>query len=172
MLTEIIESLHDDEEWYVIDYLPVTMVNPIYFDIEEYFMRTYLKNFAKKISRIIIKLIGYYPVQICLTEFPKKRKDPLKKLYPIEKNLWKMPFAELDKILTHVIINDISSVQIVFGNNPYSLISVTGGFSVTAFRFKDEQLNILERLVKQEGLFLRHIRERGQRLIEEEKGGI
>ncbi len=157
MLTDIICSLTDTQDWYVIDYLPITMEDPIYFDIEEYFMETYLEDFAKKISRIIIKLIGYYPVQIRRTECSPKRKDDFKKLYPIDKNLWKMPFDELEKMLTRVIIHDIPSVDIVFGNNPYWLISVDGGLSVVVYGFKNERLNILERLVMQEGLFLRHV---------------
>jgi hypothetical protein len=114
-----------------------------------------MQDFSKKIVRIIIKLLGYYPAQICLTEFPDKCDDNFKLSYPIGEDIRNKPLTELSEIISHVIINDISSVQIILGDTKKSLISVNGGFSVDIYNISEEELKLFTTLVEQENLFLR-----------------
>jgi len=48
MLT-LIDWLLDNTDCYYIDFLPETMVSSDYFEIEEFFYDTYIKDFSKKI---------------------------------------------------------------------------------------------------------------------------
>ena len=154
MLT-LIDKLQENNDCYYVDFLPEKMNNPRYFEIEEFFLKTYLKDFSEKIIRIIIKIIGYYNAEIFLTEFPEESSDTFKYLYPIEKNLRNRSIEELAKIINHVIIKDISSVQILLVDNHNSLISVNGGFSVDIYNPSGEQLKLFKALVEQENLFLK-----------------
>ena len=86
MLT-LIDWLLDNTDCYYIDFLPETMVSSDYFEIEEFFYDTYIKDFSKKIVRIIVKILGYYPAQIYLTEFPDKIDNNFKSLYPVEEDI-------------------------------------------------------------------------------------
>lgn len=157
MLT-LIDRLQKNHNCYFIDFLPEKMDGAQYLEIEEFFLNTYLKDFSEKIVRIVVKIIGYYPAQIFLTEFPDKSTDDFKYLYPVGKDIRNRPIAELAEIITHIITNDISSVQIILGdkrNNYNSLISVNGGFSVDIYNASGEQLKLFTALIEQENLFLR-----------------
>lgn len=145
-----IEELQESNNCYIIDYLPTTMLGKQYFEIEKFFLKNYIHEFSKKIVNIVIKLIGYYDASIYLTESYK-----IQSLYPIEKNIRNKSLFEIAKIISHIIEEDISSVQIVFGTSPYALISIGGGFSVSIYNANEEQLQLLDALVTQENLFLR-----------------
>ena len=60
----LIDRLQEATDCYYIDFLPKKMNGSNYFEIEEFFYRTYIKDFSKKIVRIIVKILGYYPAQI------------------------------------------------------------------------------------------------------------
>ena len=61
---------------------------------------------------------------------------------------------EIHKIISYIIKNDISSAQIIFPEKNI-LVSIDGGFSVTIYGKNDEVLKLVEKLVKQENLFLK-----------------
>ena len=120
------------------------------------------KIFQKKIVRIIVKILGYYPAQIYLTEFPDKIDNNFKSLYPVEEDIRNKPLKELAKIISYVIINDVSSVEIILGENEKSLISVKGGFSIDIYNISEERLKLFNTLIEQENLFLRKEGEAGK----------
>jgi len=126
----LIDQLQETTDCYYIDFLPEKMNGSNYFEIEEFFYTTYIKDFSKKIVRIIVKILGYYPAQIYLTEFPDQSDNNFISLYPVGEDIRNIPLTELDKLISHVIINDVSSVQIIFGDAEKSLISINGGFSI------------------------------------------
>lgn len=161
MLT-LIDWLLDNTDCYYIDFLPETMISSDYFEIEEFFYDTYIKDFSKKIVRIIVKILGYYPAQIYLTEFPDKIDNNFKSLYPVEEDIRNKPLKELAKIISYVIINDVSSVNIILGENEKSLISVKGGFSIDIYNISEERLKLFNTLIEQENLFLRKEGEAGK----------
>lgn len=154
MLT-LIDRLQENHDCYFIDFLPEKMNGAQYLEIEEFFLNNYLKDFSEKIVRIIVKIIGYYPAKIFLTEFPDEYTDNFKYLYPVGRDISNKPIAELAEIITHIITNDISSVQVILGDTHNSLISVNGGFSVDIYNASEEQLKLFTALIEQENLFLR-----------------
>ena len=66
------------------------------------------------------------------------------------------------KIISYVIINDVSSVEIILGENEKSLISVNGGFSIDIYNISEERLKLFNTLIEQENLFLRKEGEAGK----------
>lgn len=150
-----IDQLQENHDCYFIDFLPIRMDSARYFEIENFFLESYLKQFAEQIVRIVVKIIGYYPAQICLTEFSDETTDKFKYLYPVGEDIRNKPISELASIIAHVITNDISSVQILLGNEHHSLISINGGFSVNIYNATEEQLKLFTVLVEQENLFLK-----------------
>lgn len=154
MLT-FIDRLQETTDCYYIDFLPQKMNSSDYFEIEEFFYNTYIKDFSKKIVRIIVKILGYYPAQIYLTEFPDKSDNNFKSLYPVGEDIRNKPLTELAKIISHVITNDVSSIQIILGYTKKSLISINGGFSVDIYNISEEELKLFKILIEQENLFLR-----------------
>ena len=59
---------------------------------------------------------------------------------------------------------DFSSIQILF-SNPQFLMSIDGGFSVSFYQLTTEVLHVLQRLVTQEGLFLKHRNSNGENVL-------
>ena len=116
-------------------------------------MKTCLHDFAKSISGIVIKLIHYYPAQIYLTELDADVE--FEYAARVGEDLRSIPLPELSEIITHVIQHDISSVQLVLGNEPYTIISINGHFSVDIYNASDECLDLLKMLTQQERLFLK-----------------
>lgn len=151
----LIDRLQETTDCYYIDFLPKKMNGSNYFEIEEFFYRTYIKDFSKKIVRMVVKLLGYYPAQIYLTEFPDHSDSNFKSLYPVGEDIRNKPLTELDQIISHVIINDVSSVQILLGDAEKFLISINGGFSIDLYHIPEKELELLNTLIEQENLFLR-----------------
>lgn len=152
-ISDVINNLQENSVCHYIDILPKRITGDNYFELEEYLLKTYLHDFANSISVIVIKLIHYYPAQIYLTEFYTETESKYATL--LDKDLRSFPLSELYKIISYVILHDVSSVQIVLGNDPYAVVSVNGHFSVDIYNASAECLNLLEELIRQEGLFLK-----------------
>ncbi|WP_097005625.1 hypothetical protein [Lacrimispora amygdalina] len=142
----------ESENYYYIDYIPYNTNDPSYLELEEYFVKSYLKTFSKKITRIILKLIYYYQCEIYLIE-------PIKKIpkdfnFPFEINIRNNTPKKLAYIIRQIILKDFSSMKILFPEFHF-LISIKGEFSVAVFNAPDKVLQLLEQLAQQEGLFLK-----------------
>ena len=64
---DIIDDLVYNTECHYIETLPMTVMHEDYFQLEIY-LQNHLQDFANKISRIMIKLIYYYPTKIYSTK--------------------------------------------------------------------------------------------------------
>ena len=148
----VINDLQENSACHYIDVLPKRIAGDDFFALEEYLLETCLHDFAKSISGIVIKLIHYYPAQIYLTELDADVE--FEYAARVGEDLRSIPLPELSEIITHVILRDISSVQIALGNEPYTIISINGHFSVDIYNASDECLDLLKMLTQQEGLFL------------------
>lgn len=95
-------------------------------------------------------MIGYYDAQIYLTESYK-----IQSLYPIGQNIRNQSLFKIAEIISYIIENDTSSVQVIFNTSPYFLISINGGFSIAVYNTSEEQRQLLNALVTQENLFFR-----------------
>ena len=149
----VINDLQENSECHYIDVLPKRMIGDAFFALEEYLLETCLHDFANRISGIVIKLIHYYPAQIYLTELNVDAE--FKYAARVGEDLRSIPLPELSDMISHVILHDISSVQVVLGNDPYTIISINGHFSVDIYNASDECLALLNMLTQQAGLFLK-----------------
>ena len=134
--------------------MPCLVQNVQYFELEKYFLETYLEDFSKKISNIILKLIHYYSAQIYLTEAPEEYNG--KYVEFIGEDIRQKSLFQISDIIQYVITKDFSSVQVLLEDNSF-LISINGEFSVDIYNPSKENIKLIELLVQQEGLFLRKI---------------
>ena len=58
---ETIDLLQQTTDYYYIDYIPYNTDDPNFLELEEYFEKHYLSSFSEKITKIILKIIYYYP---------------------------------------------------------------------------------------------------------------
>lgn len=159
---EIIESLQDLDEYYYIDFIPYETSDLHFLELEEYFETSYLPLYAEKISRIALKLIYFYQCEIYLTESPIP--VDLEHEFSFNVNIRNSSPDKLAYIITKIVSMDFSSVQILF-SDPQFLMSINGGFLVCFYQLIDETLQILQKLVSQEGLFLKFRNSTGERIL-------
>ena len=148
----IINHLQENSVCHYIDVLPKRIAGDEFFALEEHLLETCLHDFANSISAIVIKLIHYYPAQIYLTELNADTECKYERL--IGTDLRSIPLPELSDVISHVILHDVSSVQVVLGSEPYAVMSINGHFSVDIYNASTECLKLLKMLTQQEGLFL------------------
>lgn len=153
-LDERIDELQMLDEFYYIDYVPYETYGAKFLELETFFEKTYIHSFAKKVARIALKLIYYYPCEgIYLSSVPIKPASP-KYQFNFNKNLLDSSPKKLTYFMKQIITKDFSSVQILF-SEPVFLISFNGGFSNAIYQPTAEVLELLKLLTKQEGLFLK-----------------
>ncbi|SET54302.1 hypothetical protein SAMN05443270_0429 [Lacrimispora sphenoides] len=159
---EIIESLQELDELYYIDFIPYETSDVHFLELEEYFETTYLPLYAEKISRIALKLIYFFHSEIYLTESSR----PVEMEYEIffDVNIRHSSPDKLAYIIKKIVSLDFSSVQILF-SEPQFLMSINGGFSVNFYGPTDEVVQLLQKLVSQEGLFLKYRNSTGVKLL-------
>ena len=148
----LIESLQE-KEYMIIDIFPKQVHKDIYFEVEKFYMKKYLKTFAKKTSRIIMQIMCYFDLEIYLTEFPKKKKNH-KYASLIDMDLASLKLSKIDKIVHFVICDDISSLAIIAPDCPF-LISIDGGFQVTLYNLSGEHIDLIKKIVEKENLYFR-----------------
>jgi hypothetical protein len=150
---EMIDLFQESDDYYYIDFIPYEANDVRFLELEEYFERTYIRSFAKKITRIALKLIYRYPCEIIFTEsaIPVKLKYEM----PFYENIRNSTPDKLAYFINKIIIKDFSSMQILF-SEPQFLFSIDGGFCVSVYQPTDEVLQILKMLIGQEGLFLKY----------------
>lgn len=159
---EVIENLQDLNEYYYIDFIPYETSDVHFLELEEYFESTYLPIYAEKVSRIALKLIYFYQCQIYLTESPIP--DDLEHEIFFNVNIRNSSPDKLAYIIKKIVTLDFSSVQVLF-TEPQFLMSIDGGFSVGFYQLTDEVLQIVQKLVLQEGLFLKYRNSTGERIL-------
>lgn len=151
----LIEKLQESF-YYCIDIFPKQVESERYFKIEEFCLGEYLKDYAEKISQIVILLSGYYKMEIYLTEVCGKKHAKLKEL--AGKNLAGLGYKKLRKIIKRVICEDISSVEILIPEEEFE-ISIGGGFNTAVYNIQGEAEELVKQLVESRQLFFRKIEE-------------
>ncbi len=149
-----INKLLDETNGMIIDFLPKRIESENYFQLEPYYLSTYIDTFASKIINIIIKLIHNYEAHIYITETPKAL--PEKWNHITGKDLSAYSLEEIQELIEYVIKNDISSLHfLLYENNTPFMLSINGEFSVDLHGTQKKDIEFIELLVHQEGLFLR-----------------
>jgi len=154
---KLADSISTDEG-YVIDLFPEPIHHDRFSELEDYFLETFLQEFADKISRIVIKMIHYYDAIIYITEFPEDA--PRTEYHTMTyQDLRSLPLQQIVNIVQFVVTQGRTSVGVFFPETPFVKIEIRGGdeFSVSVYGIQHNQkkIRILRALVEQEGLFLR-----------------
>lgn len=148
----LVDILQESKEYYYFDYIPFEAISADYLELEEYFIQTYLPEFAEKLSRILLKMMYLYPCKVYLTE-PIQQTSEINK-FPFSVDIREYAPKELADIIKKVIVDDFSSVQILF-IEPQFLISINGEFSTAIYKPSHDIVVLLQKLCLQEGLFLK-----------------
>lgn len=151
-MNETIDLLQESREYYFVDYIPFDIKNPKYLELEEFFVNSYLDDFAEKIVRISLKLIYFYPCEVYLTEPAGDMSGEFD--IPFDTNIRNFSPEQISYAIKQIITRDFSSVQILF-TEPSFLISIDGEFAVTVYCPPNSAVDLLNQLVGQEGLYLK-----------------
>ena len=153
-----IEELQE-KDYYVIDVFPKGIQKDNYSKIEQYFLDTYIKEYAKKVCRIVVLLHAYYDFDYYVTEFPSILSNKGRKFAKYsDRHVKHLEFKELSKLIEFVITTGVSSVEIINLKNNF-LISINGDFSTVVYHVFDEDKQFIESIVQREGLYFRSIKQ-------------
>lgn len=152
--THLDEFQNDNVHSYYIDFLPQKIENKQYKEIKEFYIENYLECYADKLINILIKLTVFFDLKMYLTEFPQELDTEISKEYSklVGSDICSFKIEEWTKIIKFVILEDISSVQIL-SINPRFLISIYGNFFNEFCRIPDSKKKLMKTIVEQEGLF-------------------
>lgn len=146
---------YDNVHNYYIDFIPKKIENRQYKEIKQFFLNNYLDNYAEKIISILMKLTVYFNLSMFLTEFPLELDSQESKEYSqlVGTDLYSLTIEEWTRIVNFVILEDISSLQIL-SKQPRFLISINGKFSNELCRIPENKVELIKEIVETEGLYL------------------
>lgn len=150
-----IEELQKSSEYFYIDYLPEKCMGDRFYEFEEYYFSHNLNSFCEKISNIVITMLAYYDAVGVMTEFPDGYIGDYKKLYDYRMNIAKEDFEYIADMIRFVLTNEISSIQLFVGKDRDMLFSINNRNSIEIINADSEQIDLIQKLVMQEGLYLR-----------------
>ena len=150
-----IEKLQQINNYYYIDYLPERCMGDRFYEFEEYYFSHNLVSFCKKISNITITLLAYYDAVGVMTEFPDGYTGDYKKLYDESLDIAKQDFEYISNLIRFVLTDQISSIQLLIGKDRDMLFSINNRNSIEIINANSEHIDLIQKLVTQEGLYLR-----------------
>lgn len=150
-----IEKLQQSSEYYYIDYLPEKCMGDRFYEFEEYYFSHNLNSFCDKVSNVVITLLAYYDASGVMTEFPDGYIGDYKKLYDYRMNIAKEDFEYIADMIRFVLTKEISSIQLLIGKDRDTLFSINNRNSIEIINANLEQIDLIQKLVTQEGLYLR-----------------
>ena len=150
-----IEKLQQSSEYYYIDYLPQKCMGDRFYEFEEYYFSHNLNSFCDKVSNVVITLLAYYDASGVMTEFPDGYIGDYKKLYDYRMNIAKEDFEYIADMIRFVLTKEISSIQLLIGKDRDTLFSINNRNSIEIINANLEQIDLIQKLVMQEGLYLR-----------------
>lgn len=154
-----IEKLQQSSEYYYIDYLPEKCMGDRFYEFEEYYFRHNLNSFCEKISNIVITLLAYYDASGVMTEFLDGYTGDYKKLYDESMDIAKQDFEYISDLIRFVLTDEISSIQLLIGKGRDMLFSINNRNSIEIINASSEQIDLIHKIVTQEGLYLRKYKE-------------
>lgn len=154
-----IEKLQQINNYYYIDYLPERCMGDRFYEFEEYYFRHNLNRFCEKISNIVITLLAYYDAAGVMTEFPDGYTGDYKNLYDESMDIAKQDFEYISDLIRFVLTDEISSIQLLIGKDRDMLFSINNRNSIEIINANLEQIDLIHKIVTQEGLYLRKYKE-------------
>jgi len=149
-----IEKLQQSSEYYYIDYLPEKCMGDRFYEFEEYYFSHNLNSFCDKVSNVVVTLLVYYDAAGVMTEFPDGYTGDYKKLYDESVDIAKQDFEYISDLIRFVLTNEISSMQFLIGKNRDMIFSINNRNSIEIINANSEQIDLIQKLVMQEGLYL------------------
>lgn len=146
-----IDDMQEKTECYYINFLPETMMSDRFSQWEEYFENVHLKDFAVKVSNVILKLMCYYEAEIYLTEFPKSMRGHKYEKF-VDTNFRNLPLKKIAEVVKFIIEDGFASFNICFEEEKF-LISASGYYNISFFNLKEAHVDLISKLVVQENLF-------------------
>lgn len=154
-----IEKLQQSSEYFYIDYLPEKCMGDRFYEFEEYYFSHNLNCFCGKVSNIVITLLTYYDAAGVMTEFPDGYTGDYKKLYDESVDIAKKDFEYISDLIHFVLTDEISSIQLLIGKGRDMLFSINNRNSIEIINANSEQIDLIHKIVTQEGLYLRKYKE-------------
>lgn len=145
---ELIEKILEKDKVRVIDYFPEKIKDWNRYEPIEWFLmkKENRKKYARKIIRILLKLMPYYDVKIVIPETGKKRLKKYEGILPYQK----MKISDMCRILQKVIICD----EMVFVLIESLKITIQIQLYNTAVYFYEyQEVPLLEKIIMSEGMF-------------------
>ena len=90
-----------------------------------------------------------------MTEFPDGYTGDYKKLYDESVDIAKQDFEYISDLIRFVLTNEFSSMQFLIGKDRDMLFSVNNRNSIEIINANSEHIDLIQKLVTQEGLYLR-----------------
>lgn len=145
------ENIHN----YFLDFLPEKTEDQRSVEIQEFYLENHLENYANIVINIIIKLSAFFELGIYLTDFPQVATTKTSRKYEkfVGTDISSFKIEEWTKIIKFVIMEDISTVQIL-SKNPRFLISINGKLSNEFCQIPDNIVDFIKNMVEHEGLYL------------------
>lgn len=163
---ELLENnkLHDDflnpiydlkwsDKYYYVDYVPYNSFSDDFLDLENYLEDTYLKEYSKKIARVILKIIYHYDCIVFINEFSKNIN--LKYKFEVETDLRYIGAKKLDYLIQNIILKDFSELNIYLKETG-TIICVSAWFSVVILNLHNDNYNLIKTLIEQENYYLKY----------------
>lgn len=150
-----IEKLQQSSEYYYIDYLPEKCMGDRFYEFEEYYFSHNLNSFCDKVSNVVITLLAYYDASGVMTEFPDGYIGDYKKLIDESVDIAKQDFESISDLIRFVLTDEISSIQLLIGKDRDMLFSINNRNSIEIINANSEQIDLIQKLVTQGGLYLR-----------------
>lgn len=126
-----------------------------FYEFEEYYFRHNLNSFCGKVSNIVITLLAYYDASGVMTEFPDGYTGKNRSLYEDSMDIAKENFDQISDLIHFVLTNEISSIQLLVGKDREMLFSINNRNSIEIINANSEHIDLIQKLVTQEGLYLR-----------------
>lgn len=150
----------EDDEVYGVDFLPYTSYSDDFYEIEDYFLENYLREYTQKIIYIFLKLSLYYDTKVYISEpcsemrfakkFKKFRKHTADKLCSNIKE-----FSSIQEIVNLIRYSRKGNISLEILFNDEFLFSLGSEFNVAFYNIPADKLEMVEKIVSAEGLFLR-----------------
>lgn len=88
-------------------------------------------------------------------EFPDGYTGKYRSLYEDSMDIAKENLDQISDLIHWVLINEISSIQLLMGKDKDMLFSINNRNSIEVINATSDQLDLIQKLVMQEGLYLR-----------------
>lgn len=152
---KINQLYNQDQDSYMIDFVPFTFSNEDYFDLEIFLDKHYKADFAKKIIFIAFSVMYYYDSQAYIDrDFSNPDFEKYK-----NKDLRHYDLEELNELITTIIMEGYGfDFDVIFKHyNTESMMCIADDYSVYFFNLNGDAYDTIKQMINHAGLYLKLI---------------